>query len=167
MKKTIIILGICSVIMACNSSTKTSSTEDTATTTQDTAAALPADTTATTTEAAPATPPATTTTTTTTPSSPKTADQKPAAKAASTEKGQQLVAKSDCLTCHKVNEKLVGPAYTAVATKYGDTEANIDYLANKIISGGSGVWGEIPMVPHPAVSKDDAKEMARYVLSLK
>ena len=83
------------------------------------------------------------------------------------EKGSELIAKSDCLACHKVKEKLVGPAYTAVAAKYPATEESINYLSDKIIKGGKGVWGEIPMTPHPAISKADAAAMARYVLSLK
>ncbi len=83
------------------------------------------------------------------------------------EKGSELIAKSDCLACHKVKEKLVGPAYTAVAEKYPLTDANINYLADKIIKGGKGVWGEIPMTPHPAISKADAADMVRYILSLR
>lgn len=83
------------------------------------------------------------------------------------EKGSELIAKSDCLTCHKVKEKLVGPAYTAVAEKYPLTDANINYLSEKIIKGGSGVWGQIAMTPHPAISKADAADMVRYILSLK
>jgi cytochrome c len=82
-------------------------------------------------------------------------------------KGKELIAQSDCLACHKENDKLVGPAYVEVAAKYEDNDKNIDYLATKIIEGGQGVWGQVPMTPHPAISKDDAKEMARYVLSLK
>lgn len=82
-------------------------------------------------------------------------------------KGEQLIAASDCLTCHKIDTKLVGPSYNEVANKYPATDANIDMLANKIIQGGSGVWGEIPMTPHPAISTDDAKEMVKYILSLK
>lgn len=83
------------------------------------------------------------------------------------EKGSELIAKSDCLTCHKVKEKLVGPAYAAVAEKYPLTNENINYLSEKIIKGGSGVWGQIAMTPHPAISKADASEMVRYILSLK
>lgn len=82
-------------------------------------------------------------------------------------KGEQLITTSDCLTCHKVDTKLVGPSYIDVANKYPATDANIDMLAGKIIQGGSGSWGEIPMTPHPAVSTDDAKEMVKYILSLK
>ncbi|HEY1024902.1 MAG TPA: c-type cytochrome [Sphingobacteriaceae bacterium] len=81
--------------------------------------------------------------------------------------GEQLIAQSDCLTCHKVDEKLIGPSYVEVAQKYENNDKNIDYLADKIIKGGSGVWGQVPMTPHPTLSSDDAKAMARYVLSLR
>lgn len=83
------------------------------------------------------------------------------------EKGAQLISKSDCLTCHREDEKLVGPAYKEVASKYEMSEANVKHLAGKIIKGGSGVWGEVPMTPHPTISEEDAAEMAKYVLSLK
>jgi len=82
-----------------------------------------------------------------------------------TEAGKQLIAKSDCLGCHNETDKVVGPAYVEVAEKY--TESDLDYLAGKIINGGSGVWGEVPMTAHPSLSQDDAKEMAKYILSLK
>jgi cytochrome c len=82
-------------------------------------------------------------------------------------KGEQLISSSDCLTCHKVDAKIVGPSYVDVANKYPATDENIEMLASKIIAGGSGSWGEIPMAPHPAISKDDAKEMVKYILALK
>lgn len=82
-------------------------------------------------------------------------------------KGAQLIAGSDCGSCHKQDEKLVGPAYTAIAQKYPATAANIAMLGNKIITGGKGHWGEIPMTPHPALALNDTKEMAKYILSLK
>ncbi len=82
-------------------------------------------------------------------------------------RGEQLIAQSDCLSCHRADEKLVGPPYIDVANKYENTEKNLDYLAQKIIKGGSGVWGQVPMTPHPALSEDDAKDMARYILSLR
>jgi cytochrome c len=81
--------------------------------------------------------------------------------------GAKLIAGSDCLGCHKEREKLVGPAYVAVAQKYPSTDANIAMLSNKIITGGKGNWGEIPMTPHPGLSQSDAKEMVKYILSLK
>ncbi|MFD1467087.1 c-type cytochrome [Hymenobacter caeli] len=81
--------------------------------------------------------------------------------------GAKLMAASDCVGCHKEREKLVGPAYVAIAQKYPATEANVAMLAGKIISGGKGHWGEIPMTPHPGLSVGDAKEMTKYILSLK
>jgi cytochrome c len=87
--------------------------------------------------------------------------------AVDTKKGESLISKSDCFACHKVNEKLLGPSYKDVANKYSNTKANIDYLVKKIKNGGSGVWGAIPMSPHPALSDDDAEAMVQYVLSLK
>jgi len=90
----------------------------------------------------------------------------PAAAALSPEEqGKQLVEGTDCLSCHKVDAKLVGPAYQEVAAKY--TDADIDKLATKIIDGGKGVWGEIPMTPHAGLSPDNAKLMVKYILSLK
>lgn len=83
------------------------------------------------------------------------------------QKGLELIAKSDCLTCHKVSEKLTGPAYKDVAAKYENTDANVTLLAEKIVKGGQGVWGPIPMTPHAALSEDDAKQMAKYILLLR
>lgn len=81
--------------------------------------------------------------------------------------GAELIKKSDCLSCHKEDVKLLGPAYQEVAAKYPATEENIELLAGKIIKGGSGNWGDIPMAPHPTISVNDAKEMVKYILSLK
>ena len=79
--------------------------------------------------------------------------------------GLALIEGTDCLTCHKVDAKLVGPSYQEVAAKY--TEADMDMLVNKIIDGGKGNWGEIPMTPHAGMSKENAKKMVEYILSLK
>jgi cytochrome c len=81
--------------------------------------------------------------------------------------GHALIVKSDCLTCHKVDHKIIGPAYNDVANKYSATEAVVDTLANKIIHGGSGNWGTIAMTAHPTLAVDSAKDMVRYILSLK
>ena len=83
------------------------------------------------------------------------------------QKGLELVGKSDCLTCHKANEKNIGPAYKDVAAKYENTDENVKMLAEKIIKGGSGNWGAIPMTAHPALSQEDAEAMVKYVLLLK
>ena len=79
--------------------------------------------------------------------------------------GLALIEGADCLTCHKNDVKVVGPSYQEVAAKY--TEADIDMLATKIIEGGKGNWGEIPMTPHAGMSKDNAKKMVEYILTLK
>ena len=81
--------------------------------------------------------------------------------------GEKLIAKSDCVACHKIDKKLIGPSYLDIANKYADNEKNITYLSNKIIKGGSGVWGTIPMAAHASMKKDEAKTIAKYILSLK
>ena len=83
------------------------------------------------------------------------------------EKGLNLVAKSDCFTCHKLREAATGPAYGDVAKKYENTEANIEMLADKVIKGGQGVWGQVPMAAHPQLPKEDVKQMIKYILLLK
>lgn len=86
---------------------------------------------------------------------------------AANDKALEMIGSLDCTTCHKISEKNIGPAYTDVAKKYETTDANINMLAEKVIKGGSGNWGTVPMTPHPALSADSAKEMVRYILSLK
>ena len=82
-------------------------------------------------------------------------------------KGLELVGKSDCFTCHKIVDASTGPAYEAVAAKYPDNDAVIDSVSKKIITGGAGNWGTVPMTPHPDISEADAKAMTKYILSLK
>lgn len=82
-------------------------------------------------------------------------------------KGQQLVAGSDCLSCHQEKDPMVGPSYQAVAQRYDGKPDAVTTLAQKVIKGGSGNWGQTPMTPHPALSTEDAEEMVRYVLSVK
>ena len=82
--------------------------------------------------------------------------------------GLGLIAKSDCLTCHKVDEALIGPSYRDVANKYASlSDTIVTQKKKKIINGGSGVWGEVAMTAHPTVSQEDAKAMVKYVLLLK
>jgi len=84
-------------------------------------------------------------------------------------KGLDLVAKSDCFTCHKLTETSIGPSYSAVAAKYRpmNPAAAIDSMVHQIIHGGSGKWGNVPMTPHPLISKEDAQSMAHYIMSIK
>lgn len=81
--------------------------------------------------------------------------------------GLTLVGKSGCFQCHKLREKLVGPAYGDVAKKYANTPENIDTLSDKILKGGQGVWGPVPMIAHPNLTKADAEKMVKYILLLK
>ncbi|MFM7511397.1 MAG: c-type cytochrome [Bacteroidota bacterium] len=82
-------------------------------------------------------------------------------------KGLALVGKSDCLTCHKIDDKLIGPSYKDIATKYaGAPNDVITALASSIIKGGSGNWGNVPMTPHPTLSQEEAETMVRYILTL-
>ena len=82
-------------------------------------------------------------------------------------KGLEKVKGSDCTGCHQVERKLIGPAYADVAAKYPNTEENVAMLAQKVIAGGVGVWGEIPMSAHVGLSEEDAKDMVRYILLLR
>lgn len=82
-------------------------------------------------------------------------------------KGLALVGKSDCLTCHKIDDKLIGPSYKDIAIKYaGAPNDVITALASSIIKGGSGNWGNVPMTPHPTLSQEEAETMVRYILTL-
>ncbi len=81
-------------------------------------------------------------------------------------KGEALAKANNCLACHTVDKKLVGPAYQDVAKKYkGDKDAE-DKLIKKVKAGGSGVWGPIPMPPNsPKVSDADIKTLVEWVLA--
>ena len=80
---------------------------------------------------------------------------------------EALAKAKNCMACHAVDKKLVGPAFKDVAAKYKADKSAADKLAAKIIKGGSGVWGAIPMPANPQVSEADAKKLAAWVLSQK
>lgn len=80
--------------------------------------------------------------------------------------GASLINQSDCHSCHNEQVRTVGPAYIAVARKYNDSDETISMLSGKIIEGGSGVWGQAMMTPHPGLEESDANEMVKYILSL-
>lgn len=88
-------------------------------------------------------------------------------KASAGRTGEQLIIKSDCATCHAIREKRIGPSYAEIANRYKYDPASINNLSGKIIRGGKGVWGDIPMIPHSQISKKDAELMVHYILSLK
>ena len=79
----------------------------------------------------------------------------------------ELAQAKNCLACHAVDHKVVGPAYKDVAAKYAGDKGAVDKLAQKIIKGGSGVWGPVPMPANPQVSEAEAKKLAAWVLTLK
>ncbi len=81
-------------------------------------------------------------------------------------KGRKLMEASDCKACHSIEKKSIGPSFKQVALKYKDQPAAKEKLTKKVISGGSGVWGEVAMSAHPQLSQADAAEMVNYVLSL-
>ncbi len=79
---------------------------------------------------------------------------------------EALAQKHNCLLCHSVDKKVVGPAYKDVAAKYkGDPNA-FDTLVKKVKNGGSGVWGTVPMPPNSAVPDEDIKTLVKWILSL-
>lgn len=80
---------------------------------------------------------------------------------------QALATAKNCMTCHAIDKKLVGPAYKEVATKYADQKDAVDKLAAKIMKGGSGVYGPVPMPANTQVNEAEAKKLAAWVLTLK
>lgn len=90
----------------------------------------------------------------------------PIATAQDIEDGKAIMAKSDCVACHAIEDRLIGPSYNSVSEKYTLDATNINSLSQKIINGGSGVWGTVPMAPHPTITTADAGKMVKYILSL-
>lgn len=84
--------------------------------------------------------------------------------AATAKDGEALMANSDCNTCHNRDSKVIGPSLVDIAKKY--KESDTDMLVEKILKGGSGNWGTVPMTAHADLSKDDAKAMVKYILSV-
>jgi cytochrome c len=80
---------------------------------------------------------------------------------------RDLVQKYNCVACHAEVGRKVGPAYQDIAKKYAGRSDAASYLAAKIRSGGAGVWGQMPMPPHPQVPESAARDMATYILSVK
>jgi cytochrome c len=89
------------------------------------------------------------------------------------EKALTLIGSSDCRTCHKINKDdatggPIGPSYTDVAARYSPAaDTTVDRIVKKVISGGMGVWGVVPMTPHPALSETDVRTIVKYILTQK
>ena len=80
---------------------------------------------------------------------------------------QDLAQKKNCLSCHAIDVKRVGPAYKDVAAKYADVKDAVAVLSAKVIKGGSGTWGVVPMPANPQVSEAEARTLVQWILTLK
>ena len=80
---------------------------------------------------------------------------------------EALAKAKNCMACHAVDKKLVGPAYKDVAAKYAGQKDAADKLAQKVIKGGVGVWGQIPMPANAQVNDAEAKKLVAWILTLK
>jgi cytochrome c len=78
-----------------------------------------------------------------------------------------LAQKKNCMACHAIDKKLVGPSYKDVAAKYANQKDAVDKLAEKVVKGGSGVWGPVPMPANAQVTPAEAKTLVAWVLSQK
>lgn len=80
---------------------------------------------------------------------------------------EALAKSKNCMACHAVDKKLVGPSYKDVAKKFAADKGAVDMLAGRIMKGSSGVWGPVPMPPNANVNEAEAKKLATWVMSLK
>jgi cytochrome c len=79
----------------------------------------------------------------------------------------QLASAKNCMACHAADKKLVGPSYKSIAAKYAGQKDAVDKLATKVIKGGAGVWGPVPMPANAQVSPDEAKKLVTWILATK
>ena len=78
---------------------------------------------------------------------------------------EDLIKKYNCIACHGVDKKIVGPAFKDISAKYKTKGDNVNYLAGKIRNGAQGVWGMIPMPAQKQVREDEAVEIAKWILT--
>ncbi len=79
---------------------------------------------------------------------------------------EELAGKSNCLACHNIDKKVLGPSFQDIAAKYKDDDSAAEMLVDKVKNGGKGNWGEVPMPPNPMLSDEDAATLVEWVLSL-
>jgi cytochrome c len=79
----------------------------------------------------------------------------------------QLATSKNCMACHAVDKKLVGPSYKDVAAKYDGQKDAVDKLSVKVLKGGGGVWGPVPMPANAQVTPDEAKKLVAWILTQK
>jgi cytochrome c len=80
---------------------------------------------------------------------------------------QALATSKNCMACHAADKKLVGPSFKDIAKKYAGDKAAADKLAEKVVKGGAGVWGPVPMPANPQVSADESKKLVAWILATK
>lgn len=80
---------------------------------------------------------------------------------------EELFRKSNCMACHAIDQKRVGPSMKEVAAKYAADASAAGTLAKRIREGGVGVWGQMPMPPQAQVSEADARTLAEFILTVK
>lgn len=80
---------------------------------------------------------------------------------------QELATKKNCMACHAVDKKVVGPSYKDVAAKYAGQKDAVDKLAEKVIKGGVGAWGQVPMPANTQVTPAEAKQLVSWILATK
>ncbi len=79
----------------------------------------------------------------------------------------ELAQKKNCMACHAVGQKVIGPAYKDVAAKYAGKADVVPMLTQKVMKGGAGVWGAVPMPANPQVNEAEAKQLVQWILTLK
>jgi cytochrome c len=77
----------------------------------------------------------------------------------------ELARSKNCVACHHVERKMIGPSYKAIAERYGKDESAIKLLSERIVKGSGGNWGQLPMPPQPSVSPEEADALARWIMS--
>lgn len=80
--------------------------------------------------------------------------------------GKSLMLKSDCSTCHKIAAPSIGPAFTRISAKYQQNSKAVTYLSGKVMKGGAGVWGEVPMPAHATMKEAEVRQIAEWIMSL-
>jgi cytochrome c len=78
-----------------------------------------------------------------------------------------LAAKKNCMACHAIDKKVVGPSYKDVAAKYAGQKDAVDKLSEKVLKGGSGVWGQVPMPANTQVTPAEAKQLVQWIMTVK
>ena len=80
---------------------------------------------------------------------------------------QDLAQKKNCMACHAVSQKVIGPSYKEVAAKYAGQADAVPKLTQKVLKGGAGVWGAVPMPANPQVTEAEAKQLVTWIMTLK